>query len=340
MKDPGALNDQSDGSVRPDTEADTRGDGLRSLQIGIAAMQELAGALEGELGASFEKAVDLILATTGRLIVSGVGKSGHIGRKIAATMASTGTVAFFVHPTEASHGDLGMIAADDTILALSWSGETAELGDLTDYSRRFSIPLIAMTRNATSTLARAADIQLSLPAVRESCPHELAPTSSTLIQLAMGDALAVALLARRGFTETHFKTLHPGGNLAARLKTVRQLMHGGDEIPLVRRGTLMAQVLLAIAGRRFGCAGVVDEGGRLIGVVTDGDLRRHMGAAILDMPVEDVMTVNPVVVEPTMLASGALHLMNRRRITSLFVVDAARPIGIVHVHDLLRSGVQ
>ncbi|SEP51245.1 arabinose-5-phosphate isomerase [Methylobacterium sp. ap11] len=305
----------------------------------MQAMQELAEALEGDLGTPFEKAVGTILRTRGRLIVSGIGKSGHIGRKIAATLASTGTLAFFVHPSEASHGDLGMIAKDDTVLALSWSGETSELGDLIAFTRRFSIPLIAMTWNAASTLGRAADVLLNLPRVRESCPHDLAPTSSSLIQLAMGDALAVALLARRGFTSSHFRTFHPGGNLAARLKTVRQLMHVGDEVPLVTHGTLMGDVLLAIAGRRFGCVGVVDGAGLLVGIVTDGDLRRHIGPGLLTMPVEIVMTYDPLAIEPSLLASAALEIMNRRRVTALFVVEEGRPTGILHVHDLLRAGI-
>ena len=318
---------------------DARATGSRSVRIGIAALEDLSAALEGELGRAFATAVDTILATRGRLIVAGVGKSGHIGRKIAATLASTGTLAFFVHPTEASHGDLGMISRDDTVLALSWSGETAELGDLIDYSRRFSVPLIAVTCNAASTLGRAADTVLALPRVRESCPHNLAPTSSTLIQLAVGDALAVALLERRRFTTSHFGTFHPGGSLASRLKTVDQLMHAGDELPLVRRDTPMTEVLLEITGRRFGCSGVTDARGLLVGIVTDGDLRRHMGASFLTMTAEAVMTPAPLVVEPALLASAALEIMSRRRVTVLFVVDGGRPVGILHVHDLIRAGV-
>lgn len=313
--------------------------GLRSVNTGIVAMQELVAALEGDLGASFDAVVRLILETKGRIIVAGVGKSGHIGHKIAATLASTGTPAFFVHPTEASHGDLGMISADDVILALSWSGETIELGDLTLFSRRFAIPLVAITSNPQSSLGRAADILLLLPKVRESCPHDLAPTSSSLIQLALGDALAIALLEQRGFTKSRFKTLHPGGKLAARLKTVQQLMHEGEEMPLVQHDILMSEALVEIAARRFGCVGVVDPTGVLVGIVTDGDLRRHMGPAILSTPVHSVMTVDPVVVEPNLLASAALEMMNRMRITALFVVEARQPLGIIHIHDLLRAGV-
>jgi len=316
-----------------------RAQGLRSLQTGIVAMQTLVEAFGVGLGPQFEAATRIILNTTGRLVVSGVGKSGHVGRKIAATMASTGTPALFVHPTEASHGDLGMITSQDAILALSWSGETAELGDLIRYSRRFRVPLVAMTGRESSTLGKAADVVLALPKVRESCPHDLAPTSSSLIQLALGDALAVALLELRGFTASSFKIFHPGGKLAARLMTLQQLMHTGEEMPLVQSGTRMSDVLLAIAGRRFGCVGILDGQGHLAGLVTDGDLRRHMGADLLEMEVDQVMTRNPITAEPELLASAALELMNSRRITALFVVSDAKPVGIVHVHDLLRAGV-
>lgn len=313
--------------------------GLRALQAGVVAMQTLVEAFGDSLGPQFEAATRIILNTTGRLVVSGVGKSGHVGRKIAATMASTGTPAMFVHATEASHGDLGMITSHDAILALSWSGETAELGDLIRYSRRFGVPLVAMTGKEVSTLGKAADVVLALPKVRESCPHDLAPTSSSLIQLAMGDALAVALLELRGFTASSFKIFHPGGKLASRLMSVQQLMHTGEEVPVVQIGTRMSDVLLAIAGRRFGCAGILDGQGHLVGMVTDGDLRRHMGANLLQLYVDEVMTQNPITVAPDVLASSALELMNSRRITALFVVSDSTPVGIVHVHDLLRAGV-
>lgn len=317
----------------------TRALGRRSVLMGIAALQELAAAFDEELGAAFDDAVDLVLGTKGRVIVAGVGKSGHIGRKIAATLASTGTPAFFVHPTEASHGDLGMVTPEDCIVAISWSGETSELGDLIIFSRRFKVPLIALTWNAGSTLGLAADVVLGLPKVRESCPHDLAPTSSSLIQLALGDALAIALLERRGFTASLFKILHPGGMLAARLKTVQQVMHAGDEIPLVRRGTVMSRVLITIAERRFGCAGVTEEDGTLVGIVTDGDLRRHMGDGLLARRVEEIMTPDPVTVEPGRLASAALELMDRKRITAIFVVERRKPVGILHMHDLTSAGV-
>jgi arabinose-5-phosphate isomerase len=302
-------------------------------------MKKLAETFEASLGVQFETAVQLILQTTGRVVVAGIGKSGHIGRKIAATLASTGTPALFVHPTEASHGDLGMITSQDALLALSWSGETTELGDLIRYSRRFRVPLIAVTGNGASTLGKAADVVLELPKVREACPHDLAPTSSTQIQLALGDALAVTLLELRGFSASSFKIFHPGGKLAARLMSVQQLMHTGDELPIVQRGTKMSDALLAIAGRRFGCAAILDEAGLLVGIITDGDLRRHMCVDLLSMEVDEVMTRHPITVEPDLLASAALELMNSRRVTSLFVVSQSRPVGVVHVHDLLRAGV-
>lgn len=313
--------------------------GLRTLQSGIQAMQAVVEAFPQGLGTRFAEAVELIFVTKGRLVVSGAGKSGHIGRKIAATLASTGTPTFFVHPTEASHGDLGMITSQDALLALSWSGETSELGDITHYSRRFKVPLIAITGNANSTLGRAADVLLALPNVREACPHNLAPTSSSLIQLAMGDALAIALLEKRGFTASSFKIFHPGGKLAARLMTVKQVMHGGEEMPIVRSGTRMSDALFEIAGRRFGCAGVVDAESNLIGIVTDGDLRRKMSDTFLSLTVDEVMTRDPVTSGPDMLASAALEVMNERRINAMFVVADKKPVGVVHVHDLLRAGV-
>lgn len=323
----------------PADPADIRAIAARSLQLGMSALEEVVAALASDLGDAFERAIETILGVKGRVIVCGIGKSGHVGRKLAATLASTGTHAFFVHPTEASHGDLGMIAGDDAIVALSWSGETAELGDLVSFSRRFSIPLVAITCNADSTLGRAADVLLALPKVRESCPHDLAPTTSSLLQLAMGDALAIALLERRGFTSARFKALHPGGTLAARLKTVGQLMHTGDEMPLVAGDMRMSEVIIEITGRRYGCVGVVDAERRLIGIVTDGDLRRHMGPAILDAAARDVMTAAPIVVGADILASSALEVMNRKRITAIFVAEDGRPTGILHIHDLLRAGV-
>jgi arabinose-5-phosphate isomerase len=311
---------------------------LRTLEAEAGGIQALTAAMHERLGDAFMAAVEMIRAARGRVIVTGMGKSGHVGRKVAATLASTGTPAFFVHPGEASHGDLGMITADDVIMALSWSGETTELKDLIDYSRRFRIGLIAMTASATSTLGKAADVVLALPQAREACPHNLAPTTSSLMQLVLGDALAIALLESRGFTAVDFGNLHPAGRLGAMLKFTRDLMHTGDAVPLARAGTRMSDAILEMTAKGFGCIGIVD-GGRLVGIITDGDLRRHMRADLLDARVDDVMTKNPKTVRPDQLASEALELLNAMKITALMVVDAGKPVGIVHFHDLLRAGV-
>jgi arabinose-5-phosphate isomerase len=305
---------------------------------------EAAGlhALAASLTASFAEAVDRLACVTGRVVVSGMGKSGLVARKVAATLASTGTPALFVHPAEASHGDLGMIVQGDAVLALSNSGETAELADLVTHSRRFGLPLVAITTRAGSTLAKAADVALTLPAAAEACPMGLAPTTSTTMQMALGDAIAVALLTRRGFTAADFHQIHPGGRLGTRLRRVRDLMHTGDAVPLAPPDTPMDHALLLMTEKRFGCLGVIDTAGRLIGIVTDGDLRRAMGPDLLSRHVVDVMTSAPRTIGPDALAGEALHAMNARErpITSLFVVDAVgRPLGILHIHDLLRAGV-
>jgi arabinose-5-phosphate isomerase len=312
---------------------------LRTVDVEIRGLQQLQEALSGAFGESFDRAVDEIRRSRGRVIVSGMGKSGHVGRKIAATFASTGTPAFFVHPAEASHGDLGMVTADDVILALSWSGETTELGDIIHFSRRFSVPLVAITSKPESTLARAADVALVLPRAEEACPHGLAPTTSTVMQLSIGDALAVALLESRGFTARDFRDFHPGGKLGARLLGVDTLMHSGEDMPVVALGASMAEVILAISGKRMGCVAVVDGEGRLVGIVTDGDLRRKMSADIMDQPLAGVMTANPVTIPSGELASSALEMMNSRKITVLFVVSGSKPVGAVHIHDLLKAGV-
>ncbi len=312
---------------------------LRTVDVEIRGLQLLQEALSGAFGESFDRAVDEIRRARGRVIVSGMGKSGHIGRKIAATFASTGTPAFFVHPAEASHGDLGMVTADDVILALSWSGETTELSDIIHFSRRFSVPLVAITAKPGSTLARAADVALVLPRAEEACPHGLAPTTSTIMQLSIGDALAVALLESRGFTARDFREFHPGGKLGARLLGVDTLMHKGDDMPLVAHSASMAEVILAISGKRMGCVAVVDGDGKLAGIVTDGDLRRKMSASIMDQPLASVMTPNPVTIPSGELASSALEMMNSRKITVLFVVSEGKPVGAVHIHDLLKAGV-
>jgi len=311
---------------------------LRTLEAGSGGIAALAAAMQDGLGRPFASAVDLIRAANGRVVVSGMGKSGHVGHKIAATLASTGTPAFFVHPAEASHGDLGMITRDDVILALSWSGETAELKNLIDYSRRFRIGLIAVTVETDSALGRAADVVLALPSAREACPHNLAPTTSSLMQLALGDALAIALLESRGFTAADFHDLHPGGRLGAALTFVRDLMHGGGAMPLVRFGAPMSEALVEMSAKGFGCVGII-EAQALVGIITDGDLRRHMRADLLDQRVEQVMTRGPNTVRPDQLASEALEYLNAMKRTVLFVVEGTTPVGIVHMHDLLRAGV-
>ncbi len=311
---------------------------LRTLEAERGGIDALAAALRDGLSGAFTAAVALIRAASGRVIVTGMGKSGHVGRKIASTLASTGTPAACVHPAEASHGDLGMITESDVILALSWSGETAELKNLIDYSRRHHIGLIAMTANADSTLAKAADVKLVLPSAREACPHNLAPTTSALMQLALGDALAIALLESRGFTALDFGLLHPGGKLGTLLKTVSDLMHSGAAMPLAPLGTAMSEAILEMTAKGFGCVGITDARGRLAGIITDGDLRRHMRDNLMEAKVEAVMTRNPKTVRPDQLISETLDLLNTMKVTALFAIDAGKPVGVIHVHDLLRAG--
>jgi arabinose-5-phosphate isomerase len=311
---------------------------LRTLEAEGDGVAALASALRNGLRTGFGAAVDAIRSVEGRVIVTGMGKSGHVGAKIASTLASTGTPALFVHPAEASHGDLGMITKSDIILALSWSGETAELKNLTDYSRRYRIGLIAMTANPDSTLSKTADVVLALPNAREACPHNLAPTTSSLMQLALGDALAIALLESRGFTALDFGVLHPGGKLGALLKTVRDLMHTGAEVPLAPLGTRMSDALLEMTRKGLGCVGIVDGTGLLVGIITDGDLRRHMRNDLLDQRVDDVMTRGPKTVRPDQLISETLEILNSMKVTALFAIEDKRPVGIIHVHDLLRAG--
>ena len=311
---------------------------LRTLDAEGGGIDALATALRDGLGSAFAAAIDLIRAAQGRIIVTGMGKSGHVGHKIASTFASTGTPALFVHPAEASHGDLGMITKNDVILALSWSGETAELKNITDYSQRHNIGLIAMTASADSTLAKNADVVLVLPQAREACPHNLAPTTSALMQLALGDALAIALLESHGFTAVDFGMLHPGGKLGTLLKAVRDLMHSGASVPLAPLGTAMSDALLEMSTKGFGCVGITDPRGLLVGIITDGDLRRHMRNDLLDARVDDVMTREPKTVRPDQLISETLDILNSLKVTALFAVEAGKPVGIIHVHDLLRAG--
>ena len=308
------------------------------LAAEAAGLRALSAALDDRFGAAVER----LAGCTGRVVVTGIGKSGHVGRKIAATFASTGTPSMFVHPAEASHGDLGMVLQGDAVLALSNSGETAELADIVAYARRFGLPLIAITGRPHSALAQAADIVLLLPPAQEACPLGLAPTTSTTMQLALGDALAVALLTRRGFTTSDFSAIHPGGRLGAQLRLVRDLMHTGDAVPLAAPDLRMDRALLLMTGKGFGCLGVVDAQGMLCGVLTDGDLRRAMGPDLLDRIVSDVMHSAPRTIAANALAADALRAMNAgaRPVTSLFVVDGQRrPEGILHIHDLLRAGV-
>ncbi|EKF17010.1 KpsF/GutQ family sugar-phosphate isomerase [Nitratireductor pacificus] len=311
---------------------------VRTLETEQAGLQALAEALDNGLAEPFAKAVQTVSQISGRLIVTGVGKSGHIGSKIAATLASTGTPAFFVHPAEANHGDLGMIGRDDAILAMSWSGETTELQGIVAYARRFAIPLIAITAGTSSALAKEATVVLGLPRAPEACPHGLAPTTSTVLQLVIGDALAVALLEARGFTADHFRTFHPGGQLGAKLTQVRNIMHQGDELPLAASGALMREAILEMTQKGFGCVGIVDAEGVLIGIITDGDLRRHIDSELLSMTVDQVMTPNPKTIAPDMLAESALQLVNSSSITTLMVVEDRKPCGVIHLHDLLRIG--
>jgi len=308
----------------------------RVLRIEIAGLEALIAELDGSFGA----ALNLLAGADDRVVVTGMGKSGHIARKIAATFASTGTPAFFVHPAEASHGDLGMIASRDVVLALSNSGDTTELADLLAYTRRFRIPLIAITAGQSSSLASAADVTLLVPAVSEACPMGLAPTTSTTMMLALGDALAVALLERKGFSHNDYHDLHPGGELGRKLLQVTDLMHRGDAMPLVASGAIMSEAILTMSAKSFGCVGIRDRAGSLIGIITDGDLRRHMEDDLLRARVDSVMNPGPKTIRPQALAAEALGLMNAHFITSLFAVDEMlRPLGILHIHDCLRAGI-
>ena len=315
-------------------------DDLEVARAVLEAERHGLAALAATLNGAFSTAVATLAAVTSRVVVSGMGKSGHVARKIAATFASTGTPALFVHPAEASHGDLGMICPGDAILALSNSGETAELADLIAHASRFAIPLIAITGRENSALALAADVALLLPAAPEACPMGLAPTTSTTVMMALGDALAIALLERRGFSTADFRLFHPGGMLGRRLLRVLDIMHVGDAVPLVPPAARMSEAVLTMSAKSFGCVGVTDAEGRLVGIVTDGDLRRHMDDSLLSRAVEEIMHVSPKTIGSAALAAEALGLMNRTAITSLFVVDdGGIAIGFLHMHDCLRAGV-
>jgi arabinose-5-phosphate isomerase len=308
----------------------------RTIDLEQRGLAALAASLPDGLAAAYAAAAAAIAASTGTVIVSGMGKSGHVGRKIAATLSSTGTPSHFLHPAEASHGDLGVIRDNDVVLALSWSGETGELADIVAYTRRFEIRLIAITSRADSALGSAADICLTLPVAQEACPNGLAPTTSTTMQLAAGDALAVLLLEQRGFSARDF---HPGGKLGARLLQVGALMHTGDALPTIRETAALSEGIVEMTSKRFGIAGVVDDAGALVGALTDGDLRRAFRAGFVDRPVREAMGRRPYTLPPDALAVAALAQMNEARITCIFVVEGGRPVGLVHIHDLLRAGI-
>lgn len=309
----------------------------RVLNLEKNAIESLSAAID----ADFLKALEVCLQSTGRIIVTGMGKSGHIARKIAATLSSTGTPAYFVHPGEASHGDLGMIAASDCVLALSNSGESHELGDLIHYCSRFKIPLIAITQEAKSSLGKAADYLLLLPKHEEACPMGLAPTTSTTMMMALGDAFAVCLLEMRGFTKDDFQLYHPGGQIGKMLLSISDIMHTGADIPLATQDIEFSQALLIMTEKSLGCLGIVDKKGKLVGMITDGDLRRHMSEDLLKKKVVEIMTHMPLTIQENMLVSEAITLFNEHEITNLFVVDEKhQPVGVLHLHDCLRSGVK
>lgn len=325
-------------SAAPDADA-AIASAIRTIETERAGVTALAEAFAGRLAEPFARAVELLRNVRGRVIVTGVGKSGLIGAKIAATLASTGTPAFFVHAAEANHGDLGMITAQDAIVALSWSGESPELKSIIAYSRRFAIPLIALTARDDSALAREADVALALPKAAEACPHGLAPTTSTLMQLVVGDALAIALLEARGFTSSDFHTFHPGGRLGANLTHVSEIMRTGDDIPLAPLGTKMPDAVHTLSKKRVGCVCIVDSGGKLAGIVTDGDVARNLDRNLAEIPVDEIMTSTPKTIEANALAGEAMAMLNRHAISALIVAENGRPVGIVHFHDLLRLGV-
>ncbi|WP_138924734.1 KpsF/GutQ family sugar-phosphate isomerase [Sulfitobacter sp. BSw21498] len=309
----------------------------RVIRTEAQALEQLADSLDDR----FRQAIDLLVATRGRVIVTGIGKSGHIAKKIAATLASTGTPAQFVHPAEASHGDLGMITADDVVLAISNSGEAPELANLIAYSRRFSIPLIGITSRATSSLGAHCDVVLELPQLPEACGTGVVPSTSTTMTLAMGDAVAIALMENRSFTAEHFREFHPGGKLGARLSRVADLMHTGDALPLVQADAPMSDALMAMSSKSFGVVIVTDASGALAGIITSGDLGRHLDG-LMEKTAREVMTPTPVTVAPDALAEKAVGIMNARKITCLLVLDPTQgndPAGLLHIHDCLRVGL-
>lgn len=316
-----------------------RDSALRTIELEAAGLNALRAALEDELGARLVAAVQMMLRRKGRCVVTGMGKSGHVARKIAATLASTGTAALYVHPGEASHGDLGMIVPEDVVLALSWSGDTPELATIIAYARRFDVSLIGITSRAESQLGSAADYPLILPSSAEACPNGLAPTTSTTMQMALGDAFAMCLLEARGFSASDFRVFHPGGKLGAQLLRAADLMQSGDNLPLLGPEAMLSEAIVAMTSRRSGIGGVVGAEGELLGVITDGDIRRAFNQGFVDRKVTEVMTATPTIARLDSLAPELVTLMNTRAITSMFVMDQRRPVGILHLHDLLRAGV-
>ncbi len=309
---------------------------IKTIDSEIRAIEELKKSLDAE---SLTKALDFMQNSTGRIIITGMGKSGHIGKKIAASLASTGTPSFFVHPAEASHGDLGMITDDDVVIAISNSGESRELIDILNYCKRFGIKLIAITKNQDSSLGKAGDVVLLLPNNREACPLGLAPTSSTTATLVLGDILTIRMIERKGFSKEDFNDRHPGGKLGSILKRVSDLMHTGQDMPLLDENANMQAVLLEMTSKRLGCVGFVNSAGILTGILTDGDLRRCLSAQILSEKAADLMTRNPKTIAPEAMTAEALKIMHDKKITNLFVVDNLKPVGVIHIHDLLNNGV-
>ena len=313
---------------------------LRTLETEILGLQDLRKALTtASLGDEFVKAAQVFASAKGRIVVTGIGKSGHVARKIAATFCSTGTPAFYLHPGEASHGDLGAISETDVVFAVTWSGETSELGDVIKYCGLNRLPLVVATANPNSLAGEAADICLTLPRVKEACPNELAPTTSTTVQMALGDALAVALIEARGFSSRNFRVFHPGGRLGAQLATLEQIMGTGEALPHVPMGATLRSATIEMSRKRYGCTAVVDDEERLVGAFTDGDLRRCITLHDLDETIEQLMSPKPVTAEPTMLSTEALTLMNKNAVSVLFVTEGEKLVGIVHMHDLVRLGI-
>lgn len=308
---------------------------LQTIDIEIEALNELKKLLDDDL----TKALNMIEQTQGRVIITGMGKSGHIGKKIAASLASTGTPSFFMHPAEASHGDLGMVTQDDLIIAISNSGESRELIDVLNYAKRFGIRLISMTKNPDSSLGKAGDIVLKLPTSKEACPLGLAPTSSTTATLVLGDILTVGMIERRGFSKAQFNQRHPGGKLGSILQKVKDIMHKNEEMPLLKTNATINEIILEMTSKRLGCVGFTNENGDFCGMFTDGDLRRCLNADLKNAKAVDIMTKNPITANPEMFASEAIKILNEKKITNLFVLENNKPIGVIHIHDLLKAGI-